>query len=72
MAYDHELYLSNCRKMIPLNEQKVRDTQAQIKRTGDPKKKAILQEELDGWVNWVAVWKQRLKDAEDISKGDKR
>lgn len=70
MTYNHQTYLENCRKMIPLNEQKVRDTKAAIKRTNNPAKRADLQLELEGWETWVETWKQRLADAEAITVGD--
>lgn len=52
--------------MIPLNEEKVRDTKAAIARTNNPVKKAALKEELQGWEEWVERWKQRLADAEAV------
>lgn len=67
MPYDHELYLKNCRKMIGLNQEKVQETKAQIRRTNNPAKKAMLAEELVGWQNWVQTWKDRLSQAEELT-----
>lgn len=69
MPYNHKLYLENCRKMIPLNEQKVRDTKAAIERTKNPTKRAELYEELEGWQTWVKTWEDRLAEAEKITIG---
>lgn len=67
MPYNHELYLKNCKKMIGLNEAKVRETRAKIKKTGNPRVRAMLAEELVGWQNWVQTWKDRLKQAEELT-----
>ena len=68
MPYDHELYLANCRMMIGKNEFQVEKTKAAIKKTRNPARIADLKLELEGWIRWVDIWKQRLSDAERIRR----
>lgn len=63
MAFDAELYFKNCKHMLELNQEQVEEWDKLIEQEYNPRRKKDLKEEREGWVRWVKIWEDRLKDA---------
>lgn len=62
ITYNHDEYLSNCKKMIALNTEQVEGLTEQLK-DASPEDKKQLKMELDGWKRWVKIWEDRYAAA---------
>lgn len=60
---DIQEYRTTCLKMIILNRKQVNETEKQLKEETNPKKRAQLELELEGWLEWVAQWQRWYKNA---------
>lgn len=66
--YSSDIYIHNCKKMIKLNTEEHLKASKRLereKRKGliSPRDLSNLEDEVDGWKNWVDTWEYRLEEA---------